>query len=267
MKSNVIWFFKSIFINLIIILESFAPARNEIITKAKMCRICYSRLTKFNITRNKMLNMYDDYIYIIEPKTKSACYIFYNKHQIDICFKGTSTFNDICFNLDIYPRIFINDSIRIHNGFLKKYLSMKNNIIKNINFILNEKKYKIREISFNGHSSGGAIANIASLDMSYIYDDLKIKCITFGAPRVGNKNFIEAYNSRIKNSLRVVNQNDIITHVPLPIIYTHIHKPLVINHNNYINNNHINIDIYKYNWNIINYFKSIHSMTMYIKNL
>jgi len=246
-------------INFIILLESFAPSRNEIITKAKMCRICYSRLTKFNITRNKMLNIYDDYIYIIEPKTKSACYIFYNNKKIDICFKGTSTFNDICFNLDIYPRIFINDSIRIHNGFLKKYLSMKNNIIKNINLILKNNKNKIKEISFNGHSSGGAIANIASLDMSYIYDNINIKCMTFGAPRVGNLDFINAYNSKIKNSLRIVNQNDIITYVPLPIMYIHNHKALIINSNK---NNTIQM-----HWKIINYFKYLHSITTYIKNL
>lgn len=245
-------------LNLMIVLQSFIPARNEIITKAKMCRICYSKLLKFNISRNKMLNIYDDYIYITESKTKSACYIFYNKNQIDICFKGTSTFNDICFNFDIYPRIFINENIRIHNGFLKKYLSMKNNIIKTINFIIHNKTNKIKEISFNGHSSGGAIANIASLDMSYIYENLSIKCVTFGAPRVGNKDFIDEYNKRIKNSLRVVNNNDIITYVPLPIIYTHNHKPVIIK-------NHHPVSFL--NLNIINYFRTVHSISTYIKNL
>ena len=246
--------------NLMIVLQSFLPSRNEIITKAKMCRICYSRLLKFNISRNKMLNMYDDYIYITETKTKSACYIFYNKNQIDICFKGTSTFNDICFNFDIYPRIFINENIRIHNGFLKKYLSMKNNIIKTINFIVHNKTNKIREISFNGHSSGGAIANIASLDMSYIYENYNIKCVTFGAPRVGNKEFMDEYNKRIKNSLRVVNKNDIITYVPLPIIYTHNHKPMIIT-------NHHSLISTSPSINIINYFRTVHSISTYIKNL
>lgn len=255
MLINIKLILKIFIMNFIIILESFAPSRNEIIMKAKMCRICYSRLTRFNITRNKMLNIYENYIYIKEIKTKSSCYIFYNNYQIDICFKGTSTLNDICFNFDIYPRIFINDSIRIHNGFLKKYLSMKNDIIKTINFILNKKNNKIKEISFNGHSSGGAIANIASLDMSYIYENMDIKCMTFGAPRVGNKDFIDIYNKRIKKSLRIVNQNDIITHVPLPIIYTHNHKPIIIRH------------IFNFEWNIINYFKTIHSITSYIKYL
>ncbi len=96
--------------------------RNELITKAKICRICYSRLTKYNIMRIQTLHIYTNYFYITDPKTKSACYIFYNNNQIDICFKGTSTFNDICLNFDIYPSLFINNNIRIHNGFLKKYL-------------------------------------------------------------------------------------------------------------------------------------------------
>jgi len=236
-----------------LLLNSFTMYKNDLITKAKMCRICYSRLTKFNISRNKMLNIYNNYIYINNTKTNSACYIFYNNHKIDICFKGTSTFNDICLNFDIYPRIFINDSIRLHNGFLKKYLSMKNDIINNINLILI--KNDIKELSFNGHSSGGAIANIASLDMSYIYNTMKIKCITFGAPRVGNKHFIENYNKRINESLRIVNKNDIITFVPLPIIYTHNHKPLIIQNKN------------RYELNIVSYFTKIHSITTYIKQL
>ena len=251
-----IFIYQLLFFNLLLILQSFTfISKTEIVRKAKMCRICYSRLTKFNISRNKMLNIYDDYIYITETKTKSVCYIFYNKNQIDISFKGTSTLNDICFNFNIYPRVFINENIRIHNGFLNKYLSMKNDIIKTINFIIHNKKYDIKEISFNGHSSGGAIANIASLDMSYIYENLNIKCFTFGAPRVGNKEFIMEYNKRIKNSLRVVNTNDIITHVPLPIIYIHNHKPLIIKNND------------SFNINIINYFRKIHSISTYIKKI
>lgn len=241
----------------ILLLNSFSLSRNELLIKAKMCRICYSRLTKFNISRNKMLNIYDNYIYINDTKTKSACYIFYNKRQIDICFKGTSTFNDICLNLDIYPRIFINNSIRLHNGFLTKYLSMKYEIIKNIDSIVN--KNDIKEMSFNGHSSGGAIANIASLDMSYIYNDIKIKCVTFGAPRVGNTHFIETYNKRIKESLRIVNNNDIITYVPLPIIYIHNHKPMIINNTSNTSNN--------LEWNLIKYLKNVHSITTYINHL
>lgn len=240
-------------------LQDFNITKNELVTKAKICRICYGNLNKYNIIRIQTLHIYTNYFYITDPKTKSACYIFYNNNQIDVCFKGTSTFNDICLNFDIYPRRFINNNIRIHNGFLKKYISMKKEIIKTINIILQDTKNNITEISFNGHSAGGAIANIASLDLSYIYNNLMIKCITFGAPRVGNKNFIDEYNKRIKKSIRIVNENDIITHVPFPIIYTHIHKPIKL-----VNTN---TTIVNFNWNIVSYFKSVHSIINYIRHL
>jgi len=240
---------------IILLLSMLILPNAYLITTAKLCRICYSKLTIFNISKNKFFKSYDNYIYINEPKTKSICYIFYNKNKIDICFKGTSTTTDICFNLDIYPSLYINNKIRIHNGFLKKYLSLKNNIINNINNII--KNREIKEISFNGYSSGGAIANIASLDMSYIYNNITIKCITFGSPRVGNEEFTKTYNSKILNSIRIINKNDIIPHVPPPIIYKHVHTPLILENKN---KSYSSYNIYKY-------FKYTHSIITYIRNL
>ena len=237
------------------LLSMINPQTTFLITKAKLCRICYSKLTNFSISKNKIFNIYDSYVYINQPKTKSVCYIFYNNNNIDVCFKGTSTITDICFNIDIYPKLFLNDKIRLHNGFLKKYLSLRENIIYNLNDII--KKKDIKEISFNGYSSGGALANIASLDMSYIYNNITIKCITFGSPRVGNEDFIKTYNSRIFHSIRVVNKNDIIPLVPPPILYKHVHQPILIENKN---NSFMSFNVYKY-------FKYTHSIMTYIKNL
>ena len=231
----------------------FIINKTDMIVKAKLCRICYSKTTKFNISKNKMFNIYDRYIYINKKATKSVCYIFYNKHQIDVCFKGTSTLTDICFNLDIYPKIFIDDKIRIHTGFLNKYLSLKDDIKFNVDKII--KTNEIKQLSFNGYSAGGAIANIASLEFSYIYN-IPINCITFGAPRVGNIHFIDKYNSRNITSLRIINKNDIIPSILPPIIYRHIHNPLIIEN--------------KYNYwslNIYSFFRYAHSIITYIKNL
>ena len=253
MKLSKLLFFLFI---IMIPIQPFKINKMEMIIKAKLCRICYSKLTVFNISRNKMFNIYDNYIYINEKKTKSVCYIFYNNKTIDVCFKGTSSITDICFNINAYPKLFINNKIRLHNGFLLKYLAIKDEIISNLKEII--KKNDINEISFNGYSAGGAIANIASLDMSYIFKNLNIKCITFGSPRVGNIHFIKTYNEKIVNSIRIINKNDIIPLVPPPIIYRHIHEPLVIK--NKKDNNH-------WTFNIYNYFKYTHSIMTYIKNL
>lgn len=165
--------------------------KKELLLKAKLCKICYSKNHTFNIKKNKILNIYDNYTYLNDTNNKSFCYIFYNKNKIDICFKGTSNINDFYSNLQIYPSSYFNNTnIKIHNGFLSKYLSLKKSILSIINNISINDNNKI-EISFNGHSSGGGIATIAALDFSYIYNNYIIKCYTFGAPIIGNSYFIK----------------------------------------------------------------------------
>lgn len=231
----------------------------ELITKAKLCKISYSKNPIFNITRNQLLKKYDNYIFINETKSKSLCYIFYNKNQIDICFKGTTGINDMCTNINIYPVKYLNDDIRIHKGFLTKYLLLKPIIISNIDKIIDNNN-NINELCFNGHSLGGAIANIASLDMRQIYKDKIIKCITFGSPRVGNNYFTNEYNKNINESFRIINKNDLIQYLPLKIIYNDIHNPIILEE-------YKKISIYDFFLNIYGFYKYHHHIKTYIKNL
>jgi hypothetical protein len=247
--------------------------KNELIIKAKLCKICYSRTGRFNISRNKMLYIYDNYLLINETSTRSISYIFYNKNQIDICFKGTSNIRDNYFNFNICPKTFESPEIKIHNGFLSKYLSIRDKMMEHIKDIM--ARGDINKITCNGHSSGGAMATIAVID---IYDnilrvegnegrDMTIECVTFGSPRVGNSGFISKYNECVNNSVRIVNWNDIIQFVPPPIpyLYRHIHKPLLLNECRKINLwNEVKYISYM---NIYRYLKKSHGITGYIKNI
>jgi triacylglycerol lipase len=208
-----------------------------------------------------MLCIYDNYVLINETSTRSISYIFHNKNEIDICFKGTSNIKDNYFNLNIYPKSYISPEIKVHHGFLSKYLSIKDIIIKTVNDIID--KNDIHKITCNGHSSGGAMASIAIFD---IYEIIRIKdkrdiimeCFTFGSPRVGNREFINRYKEIVNKSVRIVNWNDIIQYVPPPIpyLYRHINKPLVLNECREIKD----MNIYKY-------LKNSHGITRYIKNI
>ena len=51
---------------------------------------------------------------------------------------------------------------------------------------------------------------------------MKINCITFGSPRVGDYNFSKYFNNRIKNSCRFVNDNDPIQCIPTTWRYKHV---------------------------------------------
>jgi predicted lipase len=199
---------------------------NNYIFHARLCKYIYNKNNNYLIIHNN------------------------KSHTLNICFRGTKNTKDIYNNLNIIPHNFITNKIKVHKGFLFAYLSIRDNIITNIKeIILN---YNIENIYISGHSSGGAIANIASLDFYYLYPKIKINTITFGSPRFANLAFVQEYNKFINNSVRIVNKNDIIQHLPLPIIYKHIHEPLILDNIKYKNN----MD-----------FRKIHSMNMYINNL
>jgi len=232
---------------------------NEIFKKAKICRLTYMD-DILKIKKDK-LNMYNNYYLINDNKSITLCYIFYNKKNIDIYFRGTSThINEIFININVFPSQYINNNIYIHSGFLNKYLSIKHKIIDKIDKII--KNNDIKEISFNGHSSGGAIANIASLDLSDKYKNKIIKCYTFGSPNVGNNNFLKEYNKRINISLRIVNKNDIIQYLP-PILYDKdVNKKIIL-----IEDKKREKPLKDILLNLYNYIKSNHAISSYIKNL
>ena len=72
---------------------------NGLIINAKLCKITYSRTAKFNISRNKMLNVYTNYSLINETSTRSICYIFNNNKMI-FYFKGiVNPYNEFLFIL------------------------------------------------------------------------------------------------------------------------------------------------------------------------
>lgn len=227
----------------------------DMIMRAKLCKICYSRTALFNISRNKMLRKYNDYLLINDTATRTISYIFYNNNQIDICFKGTSNIRDNLFNFNIYPESYIATNIKVHRGFLFKYLAIRPILIEHIHTIMN--KHNIQSISCNGHSSGGAMANIAAVDL-YHELHMKINCITFGSPRIGNQAFTDLYHKCVNKSMRIVNWNDIIQYVPphVPYIYQHIQPALLLKER-----------IHEKNMNVYKYFKKSHSITQYIKNI
>lgn len=212
-----------LFFVLFLILQIRAFNLSDIIFHAKLCKFTYN-------------NRNNNFIIIQKNKT------------LDICFRGTKNFNDILTNINIIPKKFLKNDILIHKGFLYKYLSMRDKVINKTNELII--KNGIEEIFISGHSSGGAIANIASLDLYYLHPHLRINTITFGSPRVANKAFVNEYNKHISNSLRIVNRNDLIQHLPLPIIYQHIHQPYIL----YNINKKINIMEY-------------HKINTYINNL
>mmetsp|Transcript_3399 Transcript_3399/g.526 ORF Transcript_3399/g.526 Transcript_3399/m.526 type:complete len:145 (-) Transcript_3399:143-577(-) len=75
-------------------------------------------------------------------------------------------------------------------------------------------KYTTAKIVISGHSLGGAVATIFAahlLKLGYPVTEL----VTFGSPRVGNKEFAMYVSSRIPKAIRIVHNRDPVPCVPL----------------------------------------------------
>ena len=81
------------------------------------------------------------------------------------------------------------------------------------------KAYGKQEICITGHSLGAAIATLAFQRLQ----DPGSSLYTFGCPRVGNVEFnlALAKTAETRGCYRIVDHQDVVTHVPPPLLYTH----------------------------------------------
>jgi predicted lipase len=112
---------------------------------------------------------------------------------------------------------------KIHKGFHQAYQSVKNEALEIVEKELSKRLYSIY---CTGHSLGGALATIMALDLR---KKLRIPVVvyTYGSPKVGNRWFARFFNKNIKNSYRLVNEEDPFPQLP-GLTYKHVKKYALI---------------------------------------
>jgi len=142
--------------------------------------------------------------------------------RIMVVFRGTVLQDlDSWINNMLFPRVSqfpadVNGS-SAHYGFLVSIDSIQKNLL---DFIAEYPKNK--PIRVTGHSRGGALAILAAMILARHGESHRLEVITFGSPRVGNDKFASYFASLVKKSWRVVNQRDIVPHLP-PSKWLHFH--------------------------------------------
>jgi pimeloyl-ACP methyl ester carboxylesterase len=75
-----------------------------------------------------------------------------------------------------------------------------------------------RRVFFTGHSLGAALATMAAARWRARAVAEAAAVYTFGSPRVGDAAFVASLACPV---FRIVNNNDVVAHVPLPGLYQH----------------------------------------------
>jgi triacylglycerol lipase len=146
-------------------------------------------------------------------------FIMESSDSIVISFRGSRTNPDWIADVTMlqtnfqYTRI----KLRIHSGFAAIYNTFRQQVMNVLN-TLNSSK----QLFVTGHSLGGALAVLCTLDAAANTAFKNPVMYNFGSPRVGNSKFVQVYNEVIDNSIRIVNTNDIVPLLPPAVI----HPPL-----------------------------------------
>jgi predicted lipase len=206
---------------------------NDLILKiAYLCKLSYKSQDEINEVFDKNEQPYCELIekckdkpLLYESKNRNDCeaYCVNYDNNLIIIFRGTESLRDVLSDINIVKEPLLLKNITkfpcVHNGFLKQLDSVTNNIEREISeFKRNEPS---GSIILCGHSLGGAIATIAALKYTLKFE-IPAYCITFGSPRAGDTRFCELFNEKIMLSIRIVNEDDPIPLVPLPIRYSHV---------------------------------------------
>jgi hypothetical protein len=169
------------------------------------------------------------------------------RKRVVIAFRGTeqTKWKDLQTDLMLVPaglnpeRIGgdFKQEVQVHSGFLSAYDSVRIRIISllkmTIGYIddVTEREDKWH-VYVTGHSLGGALATLLALELSSSQlakrGAITVTMYNFGSPRVGNKQFAEIYNQKVKDSWRVVNHRDIIPTVPRLMGYCHVAHPVYL---------------------------------------
>lgn len=112
-------------------------------------------------------------------------------------------------------------ALRIHSGFLVLYnsSSMASTIKQAFGELL--QAHPQGPTYLLGHSMGGALAQLAALDLKINFDLPDVKVYTFGSPRLGNSVFSDFFNEHVTEAWRFTHGRDIVPSVPPQLLGFH----------------------------------------------
>jgi hypothetical protein len=149
------------------------------------------------------------------PLGRDGANLYQQNGALFLVFRGTllenneasilDWFNDLDYGLlvtDLFPG-------RVHRGFYRSFLSLRPLIEKHPLWQASEQGQC--PLICSGHSKGGALACLAA----WVWRKRNPLILTFGSPRIGDKDFVAAWNEQGLQAHHYVNPFDPIPHLPL----------------------------------------------------
>jgi len=105
---------------------------------------------------------------------------------------------------------------KAHIGFCIAYASCREQLTRTLRALLPKDEEELKEwtVCSTGHSLGGSLSTLFAVDVAVRIPQLQVIMYNFGAPKVGDDEFVRRYNELVPNSFRIVNDADVIVRLP-----------------------------------------------------
>lgn len=182
---------------------------------------------------------------LFEEKLQTRVILASLPDRIIIAFRGTTTTANIITDLKValdlvnnflpsrevetHPKNSIKGWMRakLHHGFALAYHEVADELLIRIEQLLSEER---RPVYLTGHSLGGALATICSLDLilsGIVSNANQLTVITFGSPKCGNKKWTAVYNMMLPSNWNIRIESDVVTKLP-GFPYKHVGKTVLL---------------------------------------
>ena len=195
--------------------------KREVVYNASLAILAYSKQEqiKWNEYGLELVS------WIENKKSDTQGFVATRDKAIYVVWRGSESKKDFQNDASIDKVPFINDGEKVHIGFKYCWESVVGDTYDAIDTALENLQGETTDIVVCGHSLGGAVATLYAHSIKKHYPHYNIKCVTIGSPRVGNKTFKDNYDSYEIDTLRVVHNNDLVTHTPY-IGFQHVNYQL-----------------------------------------
>tara|TARA_R110000796_G_scaffold252639_2_gene389742 strand:- start:15725 stop:17896 length:2172 start_codon:yes stop_codon:yes gene_type:complete len=150
----------------------------------------------------------EDEHFLHDDKTDTQAFITHNDKVILISVRGSASFDDWLRDFDARQVPIKHGTGNAHRGFHEAYLVAQRFTADYLGrFYTNG-----QTIIVSGHSLGGSIALLLANWIKRLHYAPKVILYTYGAPRAGDRAFVESAKSLVHH--RIVNNNDLVPSVP-----------------------------------------------------
>lgn len=158
----------------------------------------------------------------------TQAYVMSNDTDIVVVFRGSGTVEDWLTNFQAVSDPGPMDNTKAHEGFQDALYPA---VIRLTDIII-KRRNKEQRVWLTGHSLGGALASLFSGML--VENNLPIFGLyTFASPRAGDYHFAKLLNEALSKGphYRVVNEDDIVPHLPPEPFYSHSGNRIILKQN------------------------------------